>query len=73
MIERLPISEIMPAWQTPKADRYVSHPSLRTAMIQVLAEPASIYVVTDQKLPVSVAEARAMVSKWNETNEATPP
>jgi len=71
MIERCPVNEIMPAWQTPKADRYVSHPSLRTAMIQMLAEPASLYVVTDQKLPTSIAEARSMVMQWNQSNEAT--
>lgn len=71
MIDRLPTRQIIPNWQTPKADRYMAHPSCRTAMIQMMSEPEFVYVVSDDRLPESVSEARDIVEKWRMDHEAT--
>lgn len=68
MIERLPVMDIRPSWEDPKGNRYVSHPSLRMAIIQVLDDPEFIYVVSDQVLPTSSEGAVTMVTKWREAN-----
>lgn len=68
MIERLPVMEIRPSWEDPKGNRYVSHPALRMAIIQVTDDPEYIYVVTEQMLPTSTDGAVTMVTKWKEAN-----
>jgi hypothetical protein len=70
VIDRCITRQIIPEWQTPRGDRYMSHPSCRTAMIQLLAEPEFVYVVSDDRLPESVIEARAMVEQWRTDHEA---
>lgn len=72
MIDRLPVLDIMPAWGIPKGDRYVSHPAVRTAMIQVMTDPTVVYVISDQKLPESIAEAVGMVEQWKVEDARTP-
>lgn len=68
MIQRMPVKHVRPAWETPLADRYVSHPDLSFALIQLMDDPESVYVVQDQALPVGMANAREIVSKWREAN-----
>lgn len=64
MIDKFPFAEIIPTWKIVKGSRYMSHPELRTAVIQTMEKPDVVYVVSDQKLPESVAEAVAMVTEW---------
>lgn len=72
MIDCLPVSEIKPEWSTCSGDRYVSHPQLRTAMIQLLDSPEKIYVVSDQTLPRSVEEAKNLVRDWRIARDTNP-
>ena len=68
-IERAPAKELLPHWLDKPQNRYRSHPSLRVAFIQRLDEPETIFVVNDQALPQSTAEAMEMIDKWREANE----
>jgi hypothetical protein len=71
MIEACDVLEIKPSWQRCAGDRYIAHPSLRTAFVQVMSDPKTIYVITDQKLPSNVREAISMVEQWRADHEAT--
>ncbi len=64
MIECMPVAQIRPSWSRPIGDRYVSHPDMRFAMIQLMDDPANVYVVTDQALPFDIESARRMVNEW---------
>lgn len=64
MIDRLPCKDIKPLWMVKPANRYESHPALRTAAIQCLDDPGAVYIVYDQKLPVSIPDALAMIVQW---------
>lgn len=67
MIERLPVGKIMPTWSNCIADRYVSHPiEMRVAIIQMVDEPESVYCVSDEMLPNSIATAREIVRKFRD-------
>jgi hypothetical protein len=72
MIDRHPIRKIIPDWSICHGDRYVSHPSLRTAMIQLMDEPETVYCISDETLPMSVEHARQIVYRWREAHETTP-
>ena len=70
-VERLESSDIKPNWPRPTSHmttRYLSHPDLRLAFIQVADEPELVYVVSDEPLPETVGEAIAMVEKWRDKN-----
>jgi hypothetical protein len=71
MIERMAVNDIRPSWSNPLGDRYVSHPDLRFALIQLMDDPNYIYVVTDQVLPAGIVHARDMVAEWRQTNGTT--
>jgi hypothetical protein len=64
MIERHPCGSIKPGWTTRPADRYTSTPKFRLAIVQLLEDPEFVYIIADQTLPVSVADALAMVEVW---------
>jgi hypothetical protein len=68
MIKRMPVNHVRPAWASPVGDRYVSHPDLSFALIQLMDDPEGIYVVQDQTLPVGIVSARDMVARWREAN-----
>lgn len=72
MIDCHPVRDIIPEWSICRGDRYMSHPSLRTAMIQLMDEPETIYCVSDETLPMSIEHARQIVRSWREANETTP-
>lgn len=71
MIDRLPTAQIIPKWQTPKGDRYMSHPSCRTAVIQTMTDPEFVYVVSDGRLPETMTEAHAIVEQWRTEHGTT--
>jgi hypothetical protein len=64
VIERLPVLDIIPKWRDYPANRYMSHPQLRTAIIQCDDDPLNVYVVSDQVLPQTSQEAMDMVQQW---------
>lgn len=66
MIDKLPYSDVMPGWNDPKGNRYMSTPSCRTAIVQKKDAPAFIYVITDEALPIGIDEAIAMVDAWEQ-------
>lgn len=70
MITRHPVGDIIPMWSQVIGDRYVSHPVLRTAIIQLLDDPGHVYAVADEVLPDSMESARKLVQKWRDDNEA---
>jgi hypothetical protein len=65
------VAEIHPAWLRPVGDRYVSHPHLRIALIQLMDDKEHVYVVTDQALPFDMASARRQVENWRTKDAAT--
>jgi len=69
VIEKVATKVILPHWLDHPTNRYRSHPSLRVAFIQRLDEPETIFVVSEQALPQSTAEAMEMIDKWREANE----
>lgn len=70
MISRHPVMDIIPMWTQVAGDRYVSHPALRTAIVQLLDDPDHVYAVADEMLPDSIESARKIVAKWRESAEA---
>lgn len=72
MISRHPVMDIIPMWSQVVGDRYVSHPALRTAIIQLLDDPGHVYAIADEMLPDSIVSARKIVARWRETNETAP-
>ena len=70
MIESQPVSLIRPTWAMKSATRYVSHPDLRFALIQLEGETV-VYCVTEQKLPESLQEAVEMITAWKVENAGT--
>jgi hypothetical protein len=71
MIDKLPCRSIRPTWVNPASNmtiRYLSHPTLRLAFIQVVNEPTMVYVVSDEPLPGSFVEAEAVVEQWRVDN-----
>jgi hypothetical protein len=71
--DRLPCANIRPDWFDFPEDRYLSHPSLRVAFIQIRDDPAMVYVASDQKLPETWNEAAEMVAAWRSENAPTTP
>jgi hypothetical protein len=71
-IECCDVHVVRPDWSDPKGVRYVSHPRLRVAMIQLLDDPDKVYVVTDQALPRSIADAIEIVEKWRIASATSP-
>ena len=71
MIDRMDVNAVIPSWGALPANRYMSHPSLRTAVIQMLDEPGVVYVVSDEALPRDNEEAKAMVIKWREAHDVS--
>ncbi len=54
------------------ADRYMSHPFMGRAIVQLTDDPDHVYVMTDQALPRSAPEARQIVTAWRIANETAP-
>lgn len=57
-IDRLPYQKVRPTWGRPSSAmtvRYLSHPDLRLAFIQVISEPEMVYVVSDETLQIGRA------------------
>ncbi len=74
MIDRLSYRQCRPTWGNPATGmtaRYVTHPDLRLAFIQIVGEPGSVYVVSDEPLPASIVEAVAVVEKWRSEHGPT--
>jgi len=69
MITRHPTEEIIPGWESRPADRYLAHPDLQAATIQLAADPAHVYVVTGAKVPETIGEAMAMAGEWTGEEE----
>lgn len=72
MIECLPVTRVKPEWEVCSGDRYMSHPGLRVAFIQLMDSPEKIYCVSDQALPRSLQDAVEMITSWRiacDTNE----
>lgn len=63
-IDRIPCIAIDAYWARHPEDRYVAHPPLRLAFVQLLAEPAVIYVVSDQPLPETFERAVVAIEEW---------
>ena len=68
-VDRLPCCQIRPTWVTRPGNRYLSYPALRVAFIQSTADPEMIYVVSDERLPETLAEAAAVVETWSKNND----
>lgn len=68
MIDRLPMDVIMPTWSTQGGTRWLSHPDLRVAMVQLQDEPDWIYVISDEALPPTLERAVAVVIHWRASN-----
>lgn len=63
MIDKLRAADIRPTWVNPPSameGRYLSFPQFRLAYIQRADDPDTIYVVSDQRLPETLAEAIQM-------------
>lgn len=74
-LDRVPFSKVRPTWANPSSHmtvRYVAHPSLRLAFVQVADEPMHVYVVSDEPLPGSFDEAVAVVAKWRTEHGKSP-
>lgn len=70
-LDRLPYRAIRPTWANPSSAmtvRYVAHPTLRLAFVQVVSDSEYVYVVSDETLPGSLDEAAAVVTRWRMEN-----
>ena len=74
VIDRIPYRQVRPTWGRPAANmtvRYLAHPDLRLAFIQVIDEPEHVFVVSDQPLPASLEAAILVVEQWRSENGQT--
>ncbi len=66
MITRETCLSILPNWLDAPADRYLAHPDIQAATIQVTDDPRYVYIMTGEPVPTSVADARRIVAEWRE-------
>lgn len=73
-LDRVPFQTIKPTWGRPSTHmsiRYAVHPSLRLAFIQTMEDPEYVFVVSDERLPISIPEAIAVIERWRSENGQT--
>ena len=67
-IDILRCADIEPSWSHWPDDLYLAHPSLRIAYVRFLSEPETVYVVSDEPIPTTLAAAVAIIEAWRLSN-----